>query len=50
MMEGPSVEETTFDIGVSAREHEHLSQLAAAHILSDCHTVAQYFGVGKAAS
>ena len=47
---GPSAEETTFDIGASAREHEHLSQLAPAHNLSDCDTVAQCFGVGKAPS
>ena len=45
--EEASVEETNFDIGATAREHRHLSQLAAAHTLSDCDTVAQCFGVGK---
>ena len=45
--EGPSAEETTFDIGATAREHTHLSQVSAAHTLSDCDTVAQCFEVGK---
>ena len=45
--EGACVGETNFDIEATAREHGHLSQLATAHILSDCDTVAQCFGVGK---
>jgi len=47
-MEGPSAERTTIDIGATASEHgQLLSQLPAAHALSGCDTVAQYFGVGK---
>jgi hypothetical protein len=45
--EGACVEETNFDIGATAREHGHLSQLATAHTLSECDTVAQCFGIGK---
>jgi hypothetical protein len=39
--------ETTFDIGATAGEQRHMSQLVAAHALSDCDTVAQCFGVQK---